>query len=267
MWQEVRLSRTLSRRATNCGELWRKNSTSQIRCIFEFSFNRIASAIPEPIPHDDDSYYNASLEIGNPCVLFSPSVSASIYCLLIATQSASCQVALACPGGSPFYDPSQSLDAVNKSTSGSLSTIQLAGDTIQGHVFADTIRLGSHSVSGARFLSVSTGFGFGSAPLDGILGLGSLSVTKAPFWQTLMSQVQFDAPQFSLFLNRSNSLSEFAQPAITVQGKPISINNKRVVFDLQEFFLSGLEDDVTAPRSAVPESKLTGARPHVRKAV
>ncbi|KAJ7767363.1 aspartic peptidase domain-containing protein [Mycena olivaceomarginata] len=237
---------------------------------------------------DDDSYFYASVEIGNPPKTLPLALDLVSADLLIATQAASCQ--LNCPRGSPFYDPSGSLDSVNKSTSGSLSTIQLAGDTIQGYVFDDTIRLGSHSVSGASFLSVSKGFTFDSAPIAGILGLGSLSVTKAAFWQMFMSQMQFDAPQFSLFLNRSHSVSEFAQPggsfvfggvdeslyagdvefhntselwalnisAITVQGKPISINNKRVVFDLQEFF-TGPQDDVAVLWSAVPGSKLAGS--------
>jgi hypothetical protein len=123
--------------------------------------------------------------------------------------------------------------------------------------------------------------------------------------------MQFDAPQFSLFLNCSHCVSEFAQPggsfvfggvdeslyagdiefhntselwalnisgvytlfrhgpaysccsfckysAITVQGKPISINNKRVVFDLQEFFTRP-QDDVAALLSAVSGSKLAGS--------
>ncbi|KAJ7789933.1 aspartic peptidase domain-containing protein [Mycena olivaceomarginata] len=232
---------------------------------------------------DDDSYFYASVEIGNP-----PKTLPLALDLLITTQATSCQ--LACPCGSPFCDSSGSLDSVNKSTSGSLSMIQLAGDTIQGYVFDDTIRLGSHSVSGASFLSISTGFEFGSAPIAGILGLGSLSATKAPFWQMFMSEIQLDASQFSLFLNRSHSLSEFAQPggsfvfggingslyvgdvefhntsdlwalnisAIMVQGKPISINSKQIVFDLQEFFTRP-QDNVATLWSAVSGSKLAGS--------
>lgn len=68
------------------------------------------------------------------------------------------KVCSGCPTSVALYDNTASSTAVNKSTAS--TTIEFGSGTVEGYIFADTISMGSLSVSQGAFRASICGFYF-----------------------------------------------------------------------------------------------------------
>ncbi|KAJ7455492.1 aspartic peptidase domain-containing protein [Mycena latifolia] len=113
-----------------------------------------------------------------------------------------------CPSLGTPYDATKSSTSVNKSTT---STEFPYGDgSIEGFVFADTIKVGSLSVPKCEFLQVTDVTDDLPSAVSGILGLafaGTNETTALPFWKALAAADGSSAPEMGVWLSRTAETS------------------------------------------------------------
>ncbi|KAJ7873741.1 aspartic peptidase domain-containing protein, partial [Mycena leptocephala] len=120
-----------------------------------------------------------------------------------------CDVVGVCDTTVPSYDPTKSKSFVNGSLFSSPSNVYL---DFFGWTYADTITLGSLTVSSSSFLSLDfNSFKPGPLTASGSLGLGfppKSPTTNASFWRTLLAEQQGTSPEFGLWVSRPSNSSD-----------------------------------------------------------
>ncbi|KAF7335153.1 Lysosomal aspartic protease [Mycena sanguinolenta] len=135
-------------------------------------------------------YYFAELHIGTPPKTFKTLMDITISQVIVAGSA--CTVDLCGLLSVPLYDETLSSTSTNKTTNVSYIDTPLGG-IVDGYFVADTITLGSVTVSQAEFFEatqISSGSLLLPDPTSGVLGLGFDSLGQAPivpFWHTLMN--------------------------------------------------------------------------------
>ncbi|KAJ7792685.1 aspartic peptidase domain-containing protein [Mycena leptocephala] len=120
-----------------------------------------------------------------------------------------CDVVGVCDTTVPSYDPTKSKSFVNGSLFSSPSNVYL---DFFGWTYADTITLGSLTVSSSSFLSLDfNSFRPGPLTASGSLGLGfppKSPTTNASFWRALLAEQQGTSPEFGLWVSRPSNSSD-----------------------------------------------------------
>ncbi|TEB37333.1 acid protease [Coprinellus micaceus] len=167
------------------------------------SGRRRATAEGVPIINQDaDTSYLGTVRIGTPAQSFDVVLDTGSSDLWVADSSCS-----SCPRSAATFDASQSssLQATNQETS-----ISYGSGTVAGLINRDTVSMGSNfTIQSQTFMAVDRlQSGLLSGQTSGILGLAFSAIARTggtPFWQSLQSDGQLEAPEFSFWMTRFNN--------------------------------------------------------------
>ncbi|KAJ7354274.1 aspartyl protease [Mycena albidolilacea] len=170
-----------------------------------------------------DTYYYTEVSVGTPAQSFKVMVDTSTESDLWVGGTA----CVGCPTNVALYDHSKSSTAVNGTT---VVTTLYGGNSVQGDVFTDIIRMGGYTVSQQTFGACSgLQHKLLTSPVSGIFGLALAGLSKAgtPFWQAIIASDQAGTSEMgfwlSCFLGTSNPTSEEPGGAFTFGGVNASL--------------------------------------------
>ncbi|KAJ7279737.1 aspartic peptidase domain-containing protein [Mycena rebaudengoi] len=231
------------------------------------------------------SFYMTEMTFGTPAQKFKMYLNTILPDIWVVSP---CHVVGVCDTTVPSYDPTKSKSFVNGSLFSSPSNVYL---DFSGWTYADTITLGSLTVSSSSFLSLDfNSFRPGPLTASGSLGLGfppKSPTTNASFWRALLAEQQGTSPEFGLWVSRpSNSSNKGAVLTLggtnssfftgdvefldlnqanswalnisdlSVQGTSLKskLSSKLAVFDIASSFIWAPKADADAFWAAVPGS-------------
>ncbi|KAJ6571344.1 aspartic peptidase domain-containing protein [Mycena capillaripes] len=152
------------------------------------------------------SFYVTEMAFGTPAQKFKMYLETILPDLWMVSP---CHVVGVCDTTVPSYDPTKSKSFVNGSLFSSPSDVYL---DFSGWTYADTITLGSLTVSSSSFLSLDfNSFRPGPLTASGSLGLGfppKSPTTNGSFWRALLAEQQGTSPDFGLWVSRPSNSSD-----------------------------------------------------------
>ncbi|KAJ7767692.1 aspartic peptidase domain-containing protein [Mycena metata] len=153
------------------------------------------------------SFYVAEMTIGTPAQKFKMYLDTILPDVWVFSP---CDVPGVCDVTVPSYDPTKSKSSVNESLFSSTSDVYT---DYNGWIYADTVTLGSSTVSSSSFLNLDAFNSFTPGPLtaSGSLGLGfppKSPTTNESFWRALLAEQQGASPDLGLWVSRPSNLSD-----------------------------------------------------------